>query len=408
MLLCRKYRLIYLVAITCIACDGAPGRNQEAEASPTPTDSTPIPDDPEWPADEELPPEFDFPPYLSLLSNQKISVSWRSTEQQTGTVTFGRYGHPVEASAKTGAAAKVQHVEIDLLTPGQAYSYTVELHPSGAKRTGVFRMPGSRVWRFAHFGEFHAPTMAPNVAAFANIIREFRPHVIIDSGDMVDDGDVFNHWRSYMQTSRPWISNTFLLPTGSNHVNGTGGNAYLKSFFVLPNNERWYTTRFSQVEFFVLDSTLAFANPELVLQQPAWIKTQNGALHDGQDDPDFVIGSWHFPACSSSYKDRATDRALVQTVLVDAFQQSGGINMILVGHDKYYERSLLSDSIVHVQTNTGNLNPGEEGDNDPRCKPVATRRDTHSLTLVDVRGDQMNAKAVAPDGEELDVYSITK
>nr|MBA2545033.1 hypothetical protein [Deltaproteobacteria bacterium] len=68
-------------------------------------------------------------------------------------------------------------------------------------RKGVFVMPGRAGWRFLHSGEFHAPSEAENVAKFAAAIREFRPHVLLESGDMVDDGNSLSQWRSYLRTS---------------------------------------------------------------------------------------------------------------------------------------------------------------------------------------------------------------
>jgi len=362
--------------------------------------------DPEWPADEPLPPAFDFPPYLNLLDPTTVAVSWRTPEATTGVVRFGttpELGQQIAAST----SEVEHHVTLSGLAAQSAYYYEVEVDGTGAIRKGVFVLPGRSQWRFMQSGELHAPSESENVAEFAPAIRAFKPHVLVESGDMVDDGDDMNHWRSYMQTAAPWISNVLLLPSHSNHVNGSGGNANLLELFVVPNNERWYTTRYSQVQFFNIDSTYA-ANTDVGTTQIDWIKTESMKAHDGTDDPTFVIGSWHHPACSSQYYTRGGERDWVWEHLVPAFKDNGGIDLILAAHDKYYERSTMTGGIHHLITNIGNTSPEIPGNNHDDCTAVKTERDTKSTAFFTVDGNTVNAQVVNETGAEIDAFSMTK
>jgi purple acid phosphatase-like protein len=362
--------------------------------------------EPVWPADVALPAELDFPPYLNMLDGSTIVVSWRSTNSTTGKVHYGTteaYG----TEAVSSTAGNLHHVTLSNLKAATTYYYEVSIDNTTATRKGVFVTPGATKWRFVSLGEYHAPSESSNVAQFANEIREFRPHVAVESGDMVDIGTDITHWRSYMRTSAPWISNVILMPAHSNHVNGTGGNGNLMDYFVLPNNERWYLTRFGQVQFFTIDSTYD-QNTDVASAEMPWLGTAVAAAHDGVDDPTFVIGAWHYPACSSQYLTRSGARQWVNTNIVKAFRDNGGIDLILAAHDKYYERNTLTGGIVHIITNIGNISPEIPGGNYPDCTAVKTNRNTRSTALISIDGKALTAKVVDDNGTELDAFSIMK
>jgi hypothetical protein len=362
--------------------------------------------EPTWPADVPLPPEFDFPPYANLLDGTTVAISWRSTNATTGVVHYGTteaYG--TDAADTTNA--NLHHVTLSNLTPATAYYYEVAIDGTQATRKGVFVTPGATKWRFISFGEYHAPSESANVAKFANEIRDFKPHLIVESGDMVDVGTDITHWRSYMRTSAPWISNVLLLPAHSNHVNGSGGNPNLLDYFVLPNNERWYLTRYGQVELFTIDSTYD-ANSDVASAEIPWLNNAVAEAHDGTDDPTFVIGAWHYPACSSQYLSRASVRQWVNGNIVKAFRDHGGIDLILAAHDKYYERSTLVGGIPHIITNIGNISPEIPGMNYTDCTAVKTLRNNRSTALITVDGKNLSVKISENDGTELDSFSIAK
>lgn len=400
-----------MLGLALVACS-SPSKNgggddvPEHDANATSSDAPLNEVDPDWPADVAIPADFDFPPYLTMPAPNTIVVSWRTLADTTGVVRFGTtdaYGTQLASATP----AIVHHVTLDNLAPSTAYYYEVTIDGTGGTRKGVFVTPGRTQWRFLASGEYHAPSESSGVATFADEIRAFRPHVILESGDMADDGNDITHWRSYLRTAAPWISNAILLPSHSNHVNGTGGNATLLDLFVLPNNERWYTTRYSQIEFINIDSTNG-ANADIATTEVPWIKTEAAAAHDGTDDPTFLIASWHHPACSSYYASRAGDRNWVQTNVVGSFKSNGGVDLIFAAHDKYYERSTITGGIVHVITNIGNISPSSPGSNHPDCTVNKTLLTTRSTALVTVDGALISARVIDGVGAELDTFSLQK
>jgi hypothetical protein len=375
-------------------------------SSPSGSDDDPGGTDPAWPPHAPLPPELDFPPYLNLLDATTVAVNWRTTEVTTGTVRYGTT-KALGNVATSSTPGNVHHVTLADLEPATAYYYEVAIAGTGVTRPGVFVTPGASRWRFVALGEYHAPSFSSSVDAFTESIRAFRPHVVVESGDMVDDGEDITHWRSYMRTSAPWISNVLLLPAHSNHVEGTAGNDHLLDFFVLPNNERWYETRHAQVQFVTLDSHEG-GNDDLETDEVPWVETVAAAAHDGIDDPAFLIGMWHHPACSSQYASRADSRSWVHDNFVEAFRANGGIDLILAAHDKYYERSTITGDIVHVITNIGSISPEIAGQDHPDCTTVKTERNTRSTALFTVDDATLSAQVIDDFGDELDAFTINK
>jgi hypothetical protein len=404
-------RWLALLSIPLVACShfSSGSADDDDDTTPDASHDSSIPTtetNPAWPADSPLPAEFDFPPYLNMLDASTIVVSWRTMNPSTGVVHFGTtpaYGTDLpDATSNT-----LHHVTLSNLAPATAYHYEVSIDGTSATRKGVFVTPGATAWRFMHSGEFHAPSEVTGVKKYTQQILAFRPHVILESGDMVDDGGDLTHWRSYMRTSAPWISNVILLPSHSNHVNGSGGNSMLLDNFVLPNNERWYTTRYGQVELISIDSTYG-SNSDVASVEVPWIAAEAAAAHDGTDDPTFLIAAWHYPACSSQYASRQTQRAWVMSNLVNTLKSNGGVDMIIAAHDKYYERSTIAGGIVHVITNIGNISPEIPGLNHADCTVEKTLRNSRSAMFVEVDGSTLSAKIFDETGVEIDAVSIMK
>jgi hypothetical protein len=368
---------------------------------------------PAWPADVPRPPSFDTPPWVTSPAPGHIAIGWRTAAPTTGRVVLARVlDGDVEVDETPVQLLQpeetdLHHVDLGELEPASGYRYRVVL-ADGAEREGVFSTSGLERWRFIHLAEVHAPQESEHIASFADSIRLFRPQVAIESGDMVTDGDDLDSWRTYLNDARPWISNVILLPAHSNHVHGFLGNAFLRDFFELPDNERWYTTRYGDVQIVTLDSYWTGESPDVV-EQPDWVRDRLTTLLADGDAPRFTIGAWHHPACSSSYASRTASRRTVIEELVAAFLDAGGIDLILVGHDKYYERSTLTVGgavITHVMSNAGRLAPSAEGDNEPECEPVATDTATRSLPLFEVGPDAVAAQVVSEFGATLDRFDL--
>ncbi len=366
--------------------------------------------DPAWPPDVALPAEFDFPPWVTMPAPNQIVISWRTVDASTGVVRYGTSPDSYDTTMPDSDSLQLHHVNLGVLAPATAYFYEVDIDGTSAVRKGVFVTPGMSDWRFIQLAETHFPSETDGVAKFADSIRAFRPHLIVESGDMVDDGNNLDHWRSYLRTSAPWISNVITTAAHSNHVNGSGGNSVLLDLFVLPDNERWYETRFGQIDFITVNSTYDTSNfAEITGAEETWLGQRVAATHDGTDDPALVVTEWHYPACSSNYASRSGVRDWVWDNLISTIADNGGVDMIMVGHDKYFERSTLdtsSGTIVHLQTNAGKLAPAGAGSNHAGCTPEVTKTTGRSMPFFTVSAGRIDAIVRDADGNQIDSFTV--
>jgi hypothetical protein len=381
-----------------------------------PEDPTTGPTDPAWPPAVAIAPPFDLGPWATMPDRATIAIGWRTTAPTLGWLELVAspdgalevdWAAAERVDDPAAAAAELHEVRLAGLAPATAYRYRVHAEGDDGFREGVFVTSGAERWRFVHLAELHAPTDAAFAAEFAGPIRRFRPHLAIESGDMVDFGDELDDWRTYFAVSAPWVSNLILLPAHSNHVNGTGGSALLRSLFALPDNERWYTTRYGDVELVSLDSTYEL-NPDTALEGD-FVRQRLAEALAAADPPRHVVAAWHYPACSSLYQDRAAQRRWVIDELVAALGETEAFRLALVGHDKYYERSRLAVAgreVTHVMANVGKLAPGVSGDNAPECTTEVTLPEVRSLGTYAVEGDVIRGWTVDPDDAELDAFVV--
>mgnify|MGYP001618370881 CR=1 FL=1 len=167
----------------------------------------------------------------------------------------------------------------------------------------------------------------------------------------------------------------------------------------------WYATRYGPAEVLTIASERL---EEFEAEEQPWIRRSAQDAHDGDDDPSFLLAAWHHPACSSNYRSRASTRERIMEDIVTELVAGGGVDLILVGHDKYYERSTIAGGIPHVMTAVGRVSPEEAGDNHPMCTPEVTDLDDQSVLLIEVDETRISARAVRPDGSSIDAFEIVR
>ncbi|RMH44827.1 MAG: hypothetical protein D6689_01545 [Deltaproteobacteria bacterium] len=404
----RRLRTAAAVAVAAAAsaCGDVPAALSipDARAPDAAAADAAAPPVPTWPPAAPIPDAIDFPPWLTLPAPDRVVVSWRTVAPTRGGVryTSDRGGGVVLSPS----LAVLHQVELGPLVPGTRYRYEVFIDGTDVSLPGVFTTPGGSRWRFVHLAEFHAASEADHVARFTEAIRAFEPNAVVHSGDMCDSGDDLADWRSFFRTAAPWTANAFLLPAHSNHVNGPAGNGNALALFVLPDAQRWYHTRFGDTSIYTLDSTYDGANPDVGSAQLDWLRSTLAAERASTAPPRFVIGAWHYPACSSHYASRADQHQWVVDHILPAFADAGGVDLVLTGHDKYYERSTIAGGPVHVMANAGRLRPGSPGGTPDVCAPQVTDTATRSVGLYEVGPDGITAVVVGDGGSVIDQFSV--
>ena len=153
----------------------------------------------------------------------------------------------------------------------------------------------------------------------------------IMAGDLVDRGNERDDWDSFFHNARGIYNHRPIVPAIGNHENQGGHPSMYLQMFDLPKNgpediepERAYSFRYSNSEFFVLDTNLTLES------QTAWLEE---ALRKSTAVWKFAV--YHHPAYSSSPDRDNPGIRQHWTPLFDKYH----LDMALQGHDHAYLRT---------------------------------------------------------------------
>ncbi|MGH9214918.1 MAG: metallophosphoesterase family protein [Acidimicrobiales bacterium] len=156
----------------------------------------------------------------------------------------------------------------------------------------------------------------------------------------------------------------------------------------------YYTARHGPVEVFVVDSGMVLAGGVAAAEQLAWLA---GALRASRA-PWKVALMHHPPYSSGRHGSSLRLRRAVEPVLAE-----GAVDLAFAGHDHHYERTTPQSGVIYVVSGGG-------------CKLTLTGRSSFTAAAesvlhfvhVLVRGDALEARAIAPDGRVVDRFNLRR
>ncbi len=157
------------------------------------------------------------------------------------------------------------------------------------------------------------------------------------------------------------------------------------------DGRRYYNYKRDEVEFFALDSN--YMDPE----QLNWLREQLK-----KSGTKWKICYFHHPLYSDG-KKHGPDldlRRLLEPLFIEM-----GVNVVLTGHEHFYERVKPKNGITHfVLGNSGELRPG----NLRRSADVDKGFDTdQAFALMEVSGDELHFQTIARSGQTVDNGVVT-
>lgn len=337
-------------------------------------------------------------PYLQDVSQTSITIVWQSDPSQGGVVEIdGKPSRRIESPPD-----EIHEVVIDKLQPSHRYRYSVTV--AGERVRGQFATappPGSP-FSFVVFGDTRE-----NVSSHQRVIdrvRDEAPDLILETGDMVDEGSSEHDWQLYFDVERDLLHDNVIYPAVGNHDRqGRGRTAdNYRKYFALPENspdpERYYAFSYGSARFLVLDSNVySFA----LTDQTEWIEQQ---LEAARLDPSihdiFVV--MHHPPYSVSLHGGQEELREAWTPLFEKYQ----VAAVFSGHDHVYERAEKNG--VHYFVSGGGGAPLY-----PR-KSHSSRLDTDAVQYfervnhylrVHVIGDFIEVAAIRADGTLIETTS---
>lgn len=270
----------------------------------------------------------------STVSGSSVLAPGGSFDDDTGTTMPIDGEHPVW----------VHSAEVTGLPAGSEIAYRV-----GAGRTwsavGLFRTPQPDApYRLAHFGD-HGMTVASRRTTAT--VAERRPDAVLLAGDVSYANGYQPRWDEWANQAEPLTSMVPLLPAPGNHeAKDYYGATYRARFSTPGSGKNWYTTDLGRAALFVgtagcflteQDPTTAVdlvADELVALERSLAV----AAARRAAGEIDFLLVAQHFPL----YTNHATRGPFSPELVVaqEHILQRYQVDLVLVGHDHMYQRSL--------------------------------------------------------------------
>ncbi|MEI7633629.1 MAG: metallophosphoesterase [bacterium] len=332
-------------------------------------------------------------PYLQNLQPSRVTIVWKTDMASDSEIVYGpasSYGFKIgDPSTVTQHALTIPN-----LAKSQTYHYKVK--SGGAALTGdlTFRAGKDSTFTsftFAAMGDHRSSP--PAHLAIAQRVRLTDPELILDTGDLTNDGNKASNWDpQFFTPEKDVMSRICLFPSIGNH-DGTAQN-YL-DYFVLPaqssGSERYYSFDYANAHYVVIDSYSNFSQGSA---QHNWLVRD---LEVNKNKP-WLFAMMHNPPYSSS--SHGSDLPTRNT-LCPLFE-AGGVDVVFSGHDHDYERSLVN-GVLYIVTGGGGAPLYKSG----RNSWTQFSSSQHHFTVVNVDNTTCAIQAVASDGAVIDAVSLS-
>ena len=255
-------------------------------------------------------------PVLGNVTPTSVQLSWLPGDLAVKGITFG------EKFIPGPARGDYRPITLDGLAPNTEYRYTF----NGKAYRFRTAPEGLAEFTFAVYGDSRSAHAVHK--KIIDALVKMQPRFIINTGDLVANGNSANDWRRFFAMAAPLTGSTPYLAVPGNHE---GNSANLFRLFPPageePTGREWFAYTYGGVRVIVLNSTRDIA------EQRDWLDRYL-AEHEGEAR--WTIAAFHFPPFSSSARG-GTPSMREEWVPV---LQRHGVDAVFLGHDHFYQRDI--------------------------------------------------------------------
>lgn len=374
-------------------------------------------------------------PYLQSVTTTSARIAWTATGDAAGTVRFattsaGPWTEVVataEAFTTTRTGDSEAYTALDAtlenLEPNRAYCYEVLVDGAPVATGLTFQTAwqgAERPIRILAFGD--SGNASPEQLAVRDAFMQREFDLFLHLGDMAyGEGTFVQFEERVFGVYRDFMHRVPSFPTIGNHeYNTDNGQPYLDVYYLFEqalretDQERYYSFDYGNVHFVSLDSNDEMLLPiQLDLDEAIdddmidWLRTDLS-----RSDATWKIAFFHHPPFSL-YADRG-DNAGVLNQIIPALRE-GEVDLILVGHDHHYVRSLPirgdcpvpggEGAIPFIIVGSGGAGLTTFADEDDWY--VAAKDDTvHAFLSLTVHGCSGRGEAIDIQGRTIDSFEL--
>ncbi len=357
--------------------------------------------------------ELRYGPYLQQPGPNGVTVVFELDGATEAIVRYGSMPDQLDDSVSSPQASR-HVVRLDGLETSSTYHYAVEI--GGQIKAGPhwFRtapMAGEH-FTFVLFGDTRSGHEAHALAC--ELIGEEDFDFYLNTGDLVASGDEIDLWTNFFEIERNLMAHHPFLPTVGNHDEEDGHANHFSRFFVTGGPEGgeglYYSVTYANVHVVVLDEFVnvraQYLCPETVFLSDcldsAQLEWMRNDLSQARNNPDidFVFVAVHSGPYSS--KEGRSGYAQIRQMLSE-FQEYG-VDMILSGHDHYYERGFGNNGLAYMVSGGGGASLYDCDANNTLLYPHEWeyREKTYHYALFHVNGPTLEIEVKNLLGEVID------
>ncbi|MEN8228378.1 MAG: metallophosphoesterase [Bacteroidota bacterium] len=343
-------------------------------------------------------------PYLVLTgSDDQMRINWQMAYPDTCIVKWG-----LDSTLSLGTETTYEYTEDHLhqctiqdLQAGTKYYYQVysARDTSGGSFVSAPTTDTEKL-SFLVYGDTRTHPGTHNMVADAMVehVEQYPwfQTVLMHSGDIVDDGDLEEHWDEQFFTPAMTGFNKLIamnpfIPTYGNHEES---GVLLRKYFPLPwlaDSGFYFSFDYGPAHFVVLDVYIDYYEGT---DQYAWIAED---LASSDKKWKFILA--HRCGWSNGvHPDLADVKDYIQPLC-----EEHGVQIFFAGHNHNYARA-NANGVLHLTTGGGGA---------PLYSPYSTKENVvysftdYHFTAISIDGDSLNLKAIGSEGEILDDHTIS-
>lgn len=290
--------------------------------------------------DVQDPLAFVIDPYLQFGTQTTMTVMWRTNRPGLATLCYGETAQ-CEKRIEVAEAKTLHEIRIEGLQPETQYFYRTETRldessPPLVSEVATFQTAVKRDTPFA-FAVMSDTQDNPEVTGkLAELAWGQRPSFLLHPGDLVEVGPDPENWsHQFFPSMNPLIRHVPFFPVLGNHERNSH---FYYDYVSLPKPEYYYTFRFGNAQFFMIDSN---RNLDPDSEQYKWLEKQLS-----ESDATWKVACHHHPPYSSDENDygnlwktnRGTRGDLNARQLVPLYEKYH-VDIVWNGHIHSYERT---------------------------------------------------------------------
>lgn len=329
-------------------------------------------------------------PFVVGVTSRSATIAWLVQSDEVSV-------QPEDGPALLSPSYRVEKTNLTGLKPNTRYEY--DIASGGPDGKGSFKTPPVGPTGPFSFDVYGDNRTRPDVhrRVMTELLKHGIPDFVLQTGDMVADGDDSGQWSVFFDIERELLRQTAFFPTLGNHERDT---RYFQDFF---QQGEYYSFDWGNVHFTILNSDIANTSKDeqtrtsLWSEQTRWLEED---LKHHQDAAFRFVAAHHPPITAVT---RRQDDNQHMTALMPMFEKYH-VTAALFGHDHNYQHYLRNG--IHYVTTGGGGAPLYDVDQPPAgiTKKVMSIENFVSVT---VDGKTIHFQAIAIDGRIIDAFEIS-